>query len=151
MKRHAGGYIELDFHNMTTDEAINEFISTYNSLCPGGTIKIVHGYGSTGVGGKIRKVLMAYLNDHTDYLTYEYENEGCTLVYPNKPLPEISEILTSKILEYCDAGAKTEEKILGKFYRYGYYAVHNAIFDLMKQEKLQLFYKGKYKLYGVKK
>ena len=146
-----GDYIELDFHNMDSGQAIDDFISAYNSLCPGGTIKLIHGYGSTGSGGIIRNLIRTFLKEHSDCLVYECENEGCTLVYPKIPLSVIPENIAEQILEYCDPFAKAKDKILGKFRRYGDPKVEKVLDLLVKQKMLRLFYKGKYKYYEITK
>jgi DNA-nicking Smr family endonuclease len=45
--------IEIDLHEMTVTEALDYFIGSYNSN-KGQSLKIIHGYGSTGVGGRIK-------------------------------------------------------------------------------------------------
>ena len=67
---------QLDLHGKTWREAQDEFIAFYNAaLGRGGggsgvTLTVVHGYGSTGEGGVLRKRMRAYLDRLGDYLEY---------------------------------------------------------------------------------
>ena len=61
------GTRELDLRGRTWSEAIKEFISFYNHALEttddshGVQLTIIHGYGSTGEGGAIRKRLRGFL------------------------------------------------------------------------------------------
>ena len=145
---------EIDLHNYSTGTALDYFVCYYNDEIKnrtGGTIKVIHGYGSTGVGGEIRTRLRTFLKEHSDYLRFEFgenidNNRGYTLVYPNRPLPPMSDSISGKILEFCTT-SKSEEKILNKFRLYGNVEVKKAIKSLERQGRIHPIEKGKIKHY----
>lgn len=86
----------LDLHNCTVPEAIREFVRFYNACVQSGyhgRLEVIHGYGSSGVGGSIRKELRKYLEVHAEifgeYLAGEsLRNPGVTVLYPrDTPAP----------------------------------------------------------------
>ena len=89
----------IDLHNSTVPEAIREFVRFYNACVRSGyrgRIEVIHGYGSTRVGGAIRKELRKYLAARAEifgeYLAGEsLRNPGVTVLYPREtlaPLPQ---------------------------------------------------------------
>ena len=135
---------QLDLHGKTWQQARDEFIAFYNAALGGGragvTLTVVHGYGSTGEGGVLRKRLRAYLDGLGDYLEYTLGeqmdgNPGCTYIAPLKRIPDLEDALASEILEYCRTG-KTRSKIIGKFRRHGQPKVLNAIRSLERHGRL---------------
>ena len=147
---------KLDLHGYTAQQALKTFLSYYNRQVRAGVrrrIEVVHGYGSSGEGGLIRKRLRAFLSSFPGWVSYMPGenldgNPGYTLVYPKSLLPEDTDMLQAEILSYCWI-ARTEEKILGKFRRYGDFEVMVALKELSKQEKLVIKLKGKYKFYQL--
>ena len=84
---------ELDLHGRTWSEALQEFIAFYNqslgrAVNPTGVqLSVIHGYGSTGAGGVVRRRLRAFLERHADRLEFIPGekldgNQGYTLVKP---------------------------------------------------------------------
>lgn len=78
---------QLDLHGLTVAEAVERFVEQYNGRVKRGQLgcwTVVHGYGSTGEGGAIRRRLRGLLNNHRDRLRYElgddYGNPGWTWV-----------------------------------------------------------------------
>ena len=141
---------ELDLHGLTLKEAMDYFIKFYNDNLHTEFI-VIHGYGSTGEGGKIKDRLRAFLKRNNDKLTfYPGEetglNQGTTLVKAIKPLPEMNDILAEKILEFCK-NPKTKEKITGKFRSDGTENVVKCIKKLEKDKQLTIVQKGKFKCY----
>ena len=63
---------ELDLHGRTWAEAQQEFVHFYNHSLDQATdpnsiqLRVIHGYGSNGEGGVIRKRLRAFLDRHSD-------------------------------------------------------------------------------------
>ena len=59
--------LEIDLHGKTWHEALPEFIAFYNEALhhagggPAARLNVIHGYGSTGAGGVLRKRLHNYL------------------------------------------------------------------------------------------
>jgi dsDNA-specific endonuclease/ATPase MutS2 len=87
--------MEIDLHDKTTDEAITFFIEKYNKAIKNNykfSIYVIHGYGSSGKGGKIKKVFHNYLKENSQYLEYEFNsNPGVVIVYPKRPSSGIPE------------------------------------------------------------
>ncbi len=141
---------ELDLHGLTLKEAMDYFIRFYNDSLHTEFI-VIHGYGSTGEGGKIKSHLRAFLNRNNDKLIFYPgeeigRNQGTTLVKAIKPLPEMNDILSEKILEFCK-NPKTKEKITGKFRSEGTDNVVKCIKKLEKNKLLVTVQKGKFKCY----
>jgi hypothetical protein len=120
----------IDLHQRTVPEAMQEFIRFYNDCLKTnyrGRIEVIHGYGSTGSGGVIRKKLREYLAVHAEsfgsFLAGDgLGNPGVTIVYPKKLLPTspgsggASSLLNpaqEAIRKYC-AAPKAKERILIK-------------------------------------
>lgn len=148
---HAGD--ELDLHGLTVAEALECFVEQYNRRVQQGRRgcwTIVHGYGSSGVGGVIRSRLRGLLRHHADRLRYEagdaYGNPGETWVYPQSPLPDRQERLAADILGFC-ATPKTEAKIVARLAIHGGVSVPAAVQSLLRQKRLQCSRQGIRTLY----
>ncbi len=146
---------EIDLHGLQAFEALQKFIEFYNRQIKSGNrspINVIHGYGSTGEGGIIRKRLRNFLANHSDKLKFifgesiDFRNCGRTVVTPILPLPSATDILSQEILSFCDA-PRTKTKISGKFRKYGEEQILKSIKSLEKSGFLFTFYKGKYKVF----
>jgi hypothetical protein len=141
--------IGIDLHEMTVSEALEYFIGTYNSN-KGQSLKIIHGYGSTGVGGRIKSAVRNFIESNRScFSRIEFgehidRNKGYTIVYYRSALPEKDDQLKDKIITYCTISAKTKEKITGNFRNFGTGAVTQAIKELVSTGKLAEI-KGKVK------
>lgn len=141
--------IEIDLHEMTVSEALDYFIGTYNSN-KGQSLKIIHGYGSTGVGGRIRSAVRNFIQSNNNcFSRVEYgenidRNQGYTIVYYRSTLPEKDDQLKEKIITYCTISPKTKEKIAGEFRNFGTGAVTQAVKELVSTGRLAEI-KGKVK------
>ncbi|MCK5133579.1 MAG: Smr/MutS family protein [Candidatus Sabulitectum sp.] len=147
---------EIDLHGYQVVEAIDIFVKHYNAKVKKGdpgSITVIHGYGSTGEGGRIRTALRKLLETHDSYLSFQDDiwNPGKTVVRPNKALSEGAGIVSSEILEYCSSSSsRSESKVLGKFRRYGDINVRNTLRRLVKQGALSTVRKGRHTIYRVK-
>ena len=144
---------EIDLHGCTLAEAVDLFVQTYNDRVGRGDFsrfRVIHGYGSSGTGGKIRTALRKLLAAFNDSLSIETNpvNPGATVIVPLKRLPEGAGILTAEILDYCSSG-KTESKVLGKFRRFGDLRVKRTLQKLVSQGKLRTSRKGSHTVYTV--
>src|SRR5947209_20578164 len=100
---------ELDLHGLTVDEALKVFVEFYNRHVRKSSrepLRIIHGYGSTEKGGKIRQKIRIFLDRGGDSLNWktgeEVEgNPGVTIVYPRKILHAREDQLAGDILEFC--------------------------------------------------
>ncbi|MXZ03429.1 MAG: Smr/MutS family protein [Chloroflexi bacterium] len=148
---------EIDLHGYTWSDALKEFIAFYNdSLANSGdeqdvTLMVVHGYGSSGEGGAIRQRLRAFLRRFDGYLEFTPceeldENQGCTIVKPIKPLPDATDQLAERILDYCEF-AKSKSKVSQKFRRYGETRIMQAMSSLEKQGRLHKRREGRLTVY----
>ncbi|MGD9707067.1 MAG: Smr/MutS family protein [Candidatus Delongbacteria bacterium] len=141
--------IDIDLHEMTVSEALDYFIGTYNSN-KGQSLKIIHGYGSTGVGGRIKSAVRNFIESNNNcFSRVEFgetldRNQGYTIVYYRSALPEKDDQLKDKIITYCTISAKTKEKIISEFRRFGTGLVNQAIKELVSTGRLSEI-KGKVK------
>ncbi len=146
---------KIDLHGLTKIEAIESLINFYNSRVKNGNLtpfEVIHGYGSSGVGGVLRARIHGFLNNFSDELEFDsgkdsfLNNPGSTRIIPKKMLPDAIDLLGEEILDFCDA-PKTLSKITGKFHRYDETKVQACIKQLEKQKRLTTFHKGSYKVY----
>lgn len=148
----------IDLHGKTWPEALAEFLDSYNRLArmsgaSGSSFEIVHGYGSTGTGGVLRRRLRAFLAKYPQCLEFKPGedidgNPGHTLVSPLQTLPDTGGVLAEHIWEYCDH-PRTFSKIAGRFRRYGDPQVQQAVRSLQKQGRLRLASRGRVKQYAA--
>jgi hypothetical protein len=134
---------ELDLHGLTIDEAIRVFIERYNRHVQGGRepLRIIHGWGSSGEGGKIRRKIREFLTQATDNLDWEpgedvEGNLGVTIVYPRKILATRENLLAEGIATFCST-PRTESKIAGEFRTHNAREIKQAIRTLVRQGRLQ--------------
>lgn len=146
---------EIDLHGFLVADAIDTFVAYYNDRVHGGDysrILVIHGYGSTGEGGKIRVRLRSFLESHQDFLSFEFGehigggNLGNTFVFPRRALPSPIDALSKEILEYCRV-PKTKSKIAGKFHLAGEAGIQACLQRLERKKLLAVTYKGSHKLY----
>ena len=143
---------ELDLHGYQVVEAIDIFVKHYNERVKRGDlspISVIHGYGSTGEGGRIKTALLKLLNTSEENLSFQQEvwNSGKTVIYPVKALPPGAGIISSEIVDYCHL-PRTESKVLGKFRRFGDLNVKNTLRRLVKQGILSRERKGRLTVYS---
>ena len=144
----------IDLHGKTWSEALAEFIDVYNRTARAAvTLDVVHGYGSTGVGGVLRKRFRTFLAKYPHCLRYEHGedvdgNAGHTLVLPLARLPDTGGLLAEQVWEYCE-NPRTVSKISGRFRRHGDPQVQQAIRTLQKQGRLRLLSRGRFKEYAA--
>ncbi|HNW33431.1 MAG TPA: Smr/MutS family protein [Candidatus Ozemobacteraceae bacterium] len=146
---------ELDLHGFQVVEAIDTFVNYYNDRVHNGDfsrILVIHGYGSTGEGGKIRVRLRNFLANHESFLAFECGehivggNLGNTFVFPRKSLPSTIDALSNEILEFCRS-PKTKSKIAGKFRIHGEAKIQASLQILEKRKLLGVTRKGSHKLF----
>ena len=113
--------MEIDLHDKTTNEAIEFFIEKYNQAIKNSykdSIYVIHGYGSSGKGGKIKRVFHNYLKENSNLLKYEFDsNPGAVIIYPKKALPTKLTTLEKDILNFCTINSKSIKKIESKFFK----------------------------------
>ena len=133
----------LDLHGKTWAEALTAFREFYTAAATGAALEVVHGYGSTGSGGRLRVSLRNYLERQSQagLLTYQTGeaadgNPGHTLIVRLKALPSAGADLAEDILNYC-ARPQTARKILNHFRRHGDPQVRQAIRALTAQKRLR--------------
>ncbi|MDN5304722.1 MAG: hypothetical protein PWP46_1608 [Fusobacteriaceae bacterium] len=140
----------IDLHGLTVMQAEEIFIREYNNNLDK-IIKVIHGYGSSGNGGKIRKSLRKLLENNKNLLDYEKGeiidgNRGYTIIYPKNRIPDKIDSLKIEIIEYCKT-PKTKDKIAGYFRKYEPEKILSAIRQLENNNLLKIVQKGKYKCY----
>jgi hypothetical protein len=145
---------ELDLHGLSVDDALKTFVHFYNhgiKSSPQEPIRVVHGYGSSGEGGKIRLRLREFLAGAESSLEWKpgedsEGNLGVTIVYPRKILVERDEQLAAGILEFCST-PRTESKIAGEFRNYDAKEIKQAIRALLRRARLKEVVKSGRSLY----
>ncbi len=145
----------IDLHEMNRNEAIRFFIDKYNEAFKGGyrgEITVIHGYGSSGRGGVIKKELKEFLDSHRGYLTYTVDtNPGAPLVTPLKAINEMQDMISMEILEFCRNTPKTREKIKGNFFKkYKNNEINACIKRLVKQGYITAILKKNGEVYRTK-
>jgi len=148
------GYDEIDLHGLKVTEALSAFVVFYNARVGKGNrshFYVIHGYGSSGNGGRIRgrlRKMLARFPKQVEFIPGEQYlgNPGVTLVAPKKMLPTEEEGLAAEIIAFCGKG-KSEDKIMGKFRRYGDAEVKAQIKALVRKKKLRTYFQGRYKYY----
>ena len=138
--------LELDLHGKTWPEALAEFVDAYNkSAQPGGhacrTLRVIHGYGSTGGPGVLRLRFRRFLEKHSARLEFTLGektdgNPGYTTVKPVYPIPGADAALSELVWDYCEQ-PKSLSKIVGQFRRYGSPRVQRAVRSLETQKRLR--------------
>ena len=128
----------IDLHNMNRNDAIRFFIKKYNEALKSGyrdEIVVIHGYGSSGKGGVIKKELKEFLESHREYLSYTVDtNPGITLVTPIKKINEMQDLISREVLEFCRDTPKTMSKIKGNFFKkYTNNEINACVKKLVKQ------------------
>src|SRR5205807_2549016 len=86
--------IELDVHGLTVREAVDAFVDFYNHHLRNASrepIRIIHGWGSSGDGGKIRLKLRQFLAEASGELDWKSGEDvegymGVTIIYPRKAI-----------------------------------------------------------------
>ena len=148
----------LDLHGKTWAEALTEFREFYNMTArahPGGGVQleVVHGYGSSGQGGRLLTSLRSYLERQSQAGLLSYRtgeeadgNPGHTLVTTLKPLPAAGEDLADGIWEFC-ARPQSHRKVMNRFRRHGDPQVQQALRDLQGQRRLRAVTVGREKGY----
>ncbi len=142
----------IDLHGLTVEEAIRKFVTSYNALFESGyrgRIEVIHGYGSSGEGGVIRRRLRSFLAANRARFQRVSEgdthgNPGVTYVEAKGRLPAAaaSTLLERAILEFC-ATPKSERRILVKFVgRYGDPALRAALRAMVNNGSLERMHSG---------
>jgi hypothetical protein len=145
---------ELDLHGLTVDEALRAFVASYNRHVRNGSresMRVIHGYGSSGEGGRILRKLRKFLEGAADSLEWKSGedvefNPGVTIVYLRRILPEPVSQLAVEILAYCSI-PRTESKISGQFRKHNAREIKEAIRALVRSGELKAVSKGGHETY----
>ncbi len=143
---------ELDLHAYALGEALEKFLEEYNRRVRDKKLHrftVIHGYGSTGKGGKIRQTLRLLLTEYADRVSFSDTldgNDGATIIHPKTLLPTFAEYKSADILAYCRQ-PKPISKIHHEFAAYGDKPITKAVDLLVRQKRLAIMMKGKSKCY----
>jgi len=141
----------IDLHHLSWNEAHREFIAKYNEGFKKNIpkIKVIHGYGSKGKGGVIKKKLLNFFKENRDNLEYYQDlNLGRTFVIPKKKLLDPLSELENKVIVFCSKTPKTMKKIEGNFFKnYSSNEIKRAVNSLTKKGILKSFSKGSHLVY----
>lgn len=145
----------IDLHNMTCDDAIRFFIKKYNEVFKNGyrgKIEVIHGYGSGGKGGVIKKRLRTFLTENKNSLNFVIDaNPGVTFVTPLKSIPDMKNAISRDLLEFCKDSPKSMDKIKGNFFKkYTNKEIVSTVNSLSKKGELETFLKKNHKVYFTK-
>src|SRR5689334_4078008 len=146
--------IDLDVHGFTVDEALKAFVEFYNRHVQKGLkegLRVVHGWGASGAGGKIRtqfRQLLAEAGPNLDWKAGEdvEGNPGVTIIYPRKVIHPRESQLKAAILEFCST-PRTESKIAGQFRRYSAREIKETIWLLVRGGEMREVLKGGHAVY----
>ena len=140
----------IDLHGYKVDEGLKAFVEFYNkNLGKEKTLRVIHGYGSSGGGGELCDRLRQLFHEHTDKLDLikgeDIENNpGLTIVFPKEALPTFTDQLTIEILNFC-AITRVQEKIINKFRTHGDKYILQLLKKLEREQKLKSGTRGKFK------
>ena len=147
--------LTLDLHGKTWADALTEFREFYAAAAAGAELTVVHGYGSTGSGGRLRTSLRSYLERQSQAgrLTYRPGeavdgNRGHTFITRLQPLPAAGDDLADAIWLYC-ARPQTARKVMNQFRRHGDPQVRQALRELAAQRRLRTVTVGREKGYAA--
>jgi hypothetical protein len=140
---------ELDLHGLSVGDALKTFAEFYNRSIrshPQEPIRLVHGYGSSGEGGKMRLKIREFLENASASLDWKSGedaegNLGVTIVYPRKTLQVRERQLAAAIVEFCST-PRTESKIAGEFRNHEPREIKQAIRALVRQARLKEVFKA---------
>ena len=146
--------IELDVHGLTVNEALKAFVEFYNRQAKRSArepIRVVHGWGSSGQGGKIRLKLRELLAEAAPNLEWKpgedvEGNLGVTIVYPRRVIQPRESQLAAAILEFCST-PRTESKIAGEFREYQSRDIKETIRSLLRRGQMKQVVKGAHTAY----
>jgi hypothetical protein len=136
----------IDLHGLTVDEAMAEFIQFYNDCVERGyqgRIEVVHGYGSSGQGGAILRVLRDYLDENSSKFDHVlpgdiFGNPGITVLIPKDPLAEPETPVCEAIRRFCKT-PKSEQRILAKLRgRFGDRLIRDEISRMENKGQLRI-------------
>lgn len=128
----------IDLHNMNRNDAIRFFIEKYNDAVGSGyrdEIIVIHGYGSSGKGGIIKKEFRDFLKKHKEYMDFMVDvNPGTTLVIPMKKVNQLQDLISTEVMDYCRAAPRSMDKIKGNFFKkYTNAEINSCVKKLVKQ------------------
>lgn len=115
----------MDLHGMIQRDAVETFVAEANAALSrtGGpvTMRVVHGYGSTGVGGVLGARLRGFCDSQPGRASYvrgedAERNPGLTIVTVAHALPDARERLGDAIVGYC-ARPRAMDRIARRFRR----------------------------------
>ena len=141
-------------HGLTVDEALRAFVDFYNRHARGSSrepVRVVHGWGSSGQGGKIRLKLRQLLAEAAPNLDWKpgedvEGNLGVTIVYPRNVIQPRQDELAAAILEFCSV-PRTESKIGGEFRAYQPSEIKETIRSLLRRGQIREVVKGAHTAY----
>lgn len=145
---------ELDLHDRTVDEALRTFVEFYNRRFRSGSresIRVIHGYGSSGEGGKIQRQFRKFIEGKVGHLTWTpgedcEGNPGVTIVHVRSILPDTQNQLEGDILGFCSI-ARTESKIAGQFRKHTAKEIKDAIRSLVRSGMVKTALKNGHETY----
>jgi hypothetical protein len=141
--------IELDVHGLTVNDALRVFIEFYTRQARSSSrdpLRVIHGWGSSGKGGRIRPKLRQLLSEAGPNLDWKAGedlegNPGVTIVYPRKVIQPCERELETAILEFCSV-PRTESKIAGQLRKYEAREIKLAIRALLRRGQIKEILKG---------
>jgi hypothetical protein len=136
--------IELDVHGLSVNDALRVFVEFYNRQARSSSrdpMRVIHGWGSSGEGGRIRPRLRQLLSEVEPNLDWKAGedlegNPGVTIVYPRKVIQPRETELETAIVEFCSL-PRTESKIAGQFRKYEAREIKHAIRALLRRGQIK--------------
>lgn len=131
----------IDLHDIKLEDAIPFFITKYNEFYLNGfkgEIEVIHGYGSSGIGGVIKKRFKRFSEAYNAYFNVRYTNNlGVTFITPKKLIPKENFLLENEILIFCSNSPKSMNKIKNNFLKkYKQEDIKKSVLSLLKKNLL---------------
>jgi hypothetical protein len=131
----------IDLHDTKLEDAIPFFITKYNEFYLNGfkgEIEVIHGYGSSGIGGVIKKRFKSFSEAYNTYFNARYTNNlGVTFITPKKLIPKENFLLENEILIFCSNSPKSMNKIKNNFLKkYKQEDIKKSVLSLLKKNLL---------------
>ena len=114
-------------------------------------MRVIHGYGSSGVGGKIQRQLRKFVQSNVAHLEWTAgedceNNPGVTIVHPRTLLPDTQNQLKSEILVFCSI-PRTESKIAGEFRKQSAREIKDAVRSLVRAGQMKAVFRSGHDVY----
>jgi hypothetical protein len=129
---------EIDLHNLSVADSMDHLMKYINEIYRKDSIvllDIIHGYGSKGTGGKIKKKVLEYVSISNSLEMYETsQNPGKTTVKVLKRIDIFTNPKALLIYNFIKENPRGEKKIINKFRSFKDREVKSILKSLINQK-----------------